>query len=233
MAKKTAKAPAKKQAPTKKTPAAKKAPAVKAKAAPAKAKPSAKGTPATPAAKKAAPAKEGMAAKLLSAAKSLLNGKAVDKDVTAAPKAAAKPEPKAAAKPASTAKPLKLVPTEAVQAAPSEVPASKADGVKPVREGRVLSAVREVREKAPRVTKAAKAEKIAQGEDEAKWVEYHDRYKAEKAPTYDMKATFSAGAPIQHKLLGWGWVLSNENDRLEVLFKDGRRMLISNYNPER
>jgi hypothetical protein len=34
---------------------------------------------------------------------------------------------------------------------------------------------------------------------------------------------------LMHKVLGWGFVLSNLNDRLEVLFKDGIKVLISNY----
>ncbi len=66
-------------------------------------------------------------------------------------------------------------------------------------------------------------------EEQAKWVEMYNKYKDAQASNYDMKATFKAAAPIQHKVLGWGWVVSNENDRLEVLFKDGKRMLISNY----
>ena len=44
-----------------------------------------------------------------------------------------------------------------------------------------------------------------------------------------MTETFVALAPLQHKVLGWGFVLTNENDRLEVLFETGIRMLISNY----
>ena len=31
------------------------------------------------------------------------------------------------------------------------------------------------------------------------------------------------------KVLGWGFILKNDNDRLEVLFETGIRMLISNY----
>lgn len=76
---------------------------------------------------------------------------------------------------------------------------------------------------------SSKAEKNAVLATDMKWSEVYEKYKAEKAQIYDMKAQFESNRPIQHKVLGWGWVISNENDRLEVLFKDGKRMLISNY----
>jgi urease alpha subunit len=50
-----------------------------------------------------------------------------------------------------------------------------------------------------------------------------------KPKTYSMRNEYEAKTPIQHKVLGWGYILSNKNDRLEVLFKDGIRFLISNY----
>ncbi|HRO68139.1 MAG TPA: hypothetical protein PL182_11290, partial [Pseudobdellovibrionaceae bacterium] len=71
------------------------------------------------------------------------------------------------------------------------------------------------------------------GDDSSHWQDLHDKFRSEKAQVYDMKNIFEAGKPLQHKVLGWGWVISNENDRLDVLFKDGRRTLISNYNPNR
>ena len=46
-----------------------------------------------------------------------------------------------------------------------------------------------------------------------------------------MKAVFEEKTAILHKVLGWGYILSNRNDRLEVLFKDGIKYLISNYKP--
>lgn len=195
MAKKSAKAPAKKQAPAKKAAVAKKPNG-------SKAKPVAKST-AKPAPKSAA-------------------------------KPAAKPAPKPAAKPAKTLRLVKSEEPAAVETA-AEVEAAPVPVAKPARavptSGRVLSAVKT--EKARPTKRAAKTEKVNAGDEEAKWAEYHERYKGERAPVYDMKATFEAGSPLQHKLLGWGWVLSCENDRLEVLFKDGRRILISNYNPGR
>jgi hypothetical protein len=58
---------------------------------------------------------------------------------------------------------------------------------------------------------------------------YTKKYGKDKALTYKMTETFTSLAPIQHKVLGWGFILTNENDRLEVLFETGIRMLISNY----
>ena len=63
----------------------------------------------------------------------------------------------------------------------------------------------------------------------AKWADFFEKYKAVKPANYSMKDAFEANQPIQHKVLGWGWVISSENDRLEVLFKDGKKILISNY----
>lgn len=76
--------------------------------------------------------------------------------------------------------------------------------------------------------KLSKLERSKMTEDEAKWWDLHEKNKTQKAPNYDMREAFEANKPIQHKLLGWGFVLNNDNDRLEVLFKDGKRMLISN-----
>lgn len=81
------------------------------------------------------------------------------------------------------------------------------------------------------VTKKTKAERAAASEDEARWLELYEKHKTEKPQSYDMRLVFEAGKALQHKVLGWGWILSNENNRLEVLFKDGKRILISNYNP--
>lgn len=87
------------------------------------------------------------------------------------------------------------------------------------------------------VTKAEKVSKIKPikvdrgnlADEKAKWEELHRKYGKEKAVSYKMSEKFNAMSPIQHKVLGWGFVLTNENDRLEVLFETGIRNLISNY----
>jgi hypothetical protein len=88
--------------------------------------------------------------------------------------------------------------------------------------------------KKTKVSRAAeakeKAAKQATSDEEARWVDVYEKNKGQKPLDYDMKRKYESNTSLQHKILGWGWILSNENDRLEVLFKDGRKILISNYN---
>lgn len=61
------------------------------------------------------------------------------------------------------------------------------------------------------------------------WQKFFDTHKNEKAKSYNMRESFEAKSSLQHVKLGWGFILSNINDRLEVLFKEGIKILISNY----
>ncbi len=79
--------------------------------------------------------------------------------------------------------------------------------------------------------KAIKVERGNAADEKAKWQELYKRYGKEKAITYKMTDIFEPLKPMQHKVLGWGFILTNENDRLEVLFENGIKMLISNYKP--
>lgn len=85
--------------------------------------------------------------------------------------------------------------------------------------------------KPKRMTKPAKttAKKAQEQKLAAKWVALHEKAKAIPTQKYNMKNEFEKLTGIDHKVLGWGFVLENTNDRLEVLFKDGIRFLISNY----
>ncbi|MGZ3774714.1 MAG: hypothetical protein ACXVCY_10290 [Pseudobdellovibrionaceae bacterium] len=76
--------------------------------------------------------------------------------------------------------------------------------------------------------KKVKINKTGLSEDQLKWHEFYEKYKGVKAPLYSISAQYEAKTPIQHKIFGWGFILSNEYDRLEVIFEDGKRMLISN-----
>lgn len=71
--------------------------------------------------------------------------------------------------------------------------------------------------------------KIISGQEADKWKELNNKLKSQKARSYSMKEVYEAHIPIQHKVLGWGVILSVQNDRLEVLFQDGIKFLISNY----
>ena len=79
--------------------------------------------------------------------------------------------------------------------------------------------------------KPIKIERGNLSDEKAKWQELNKRYSKEKALNYKMTDTFESLRPIQHKVLGWGFILSNDNNRLEVLFENGIKMLISNYKP--
>lgn len=65
----------------------------------------------------------------------------------------------------------------------------------------------------------------------AKWATLYKKAEQIDAKPYNMKGVFEEKTAITHKVLGWGYILANRNDRLEVLFKDGIKHLISNYKP--
>ncbi|MES2801753.1 MAG: hypothetical protein V4654_04630 [Bdellovibrionota bacterium] len=79
--------------------------------------------------------------------------------------------------------------------------------------------------------KPIKIERGNAADEKAKWQELFKRHGKDKANSYKMTDSFDAMKPLQHKVLGWGFILSNENNRLEVLFENGIKMLISNYKP--
>jgi transglutaminase/protease-like cytokinesis protein 3 len=147
------------------------------------------------------------------AAKPAVKAKPVAKAPTAK---VAKPTPKIELKPKKDAVVPKLKPATMSVAATAKV--SKVTAMKAVSSKQVADS-----------TEKIKIDRDSMSDEQVKWAEMYNKHKETQASSYDMRATFQAGIPIQHKVLGWGWVVSNDNDRLEVLFKDGKRMLISNY----
>ena len=85
------------------------------------------------------------------------------------------------------------------------------------------------KKKAKRVSAKQKAINEAEKKLAQKWQSLKEKAEDVKAPAYDMKNEYEANTPIEHKQLGWGFILSNNNNRLEVLFEDGIKVLISNY----
>ncbi len=174
---------------------------------------------------------------------------ATKKTAPAPKKAAAKPavKTKKEAPPKKSAAPAPKAPAKeaTVKAAPEikndQKKQSKNEIVKEIPVVAVAAKVEKIEDvvkeakpaKVPKLKKSEQAkinaDKAALNEEERRWNEFHEKHKTDKAQTYDMKATFEAAKPLQHKVLGWGWILSNDNDRLEVLFRDGKRILISNY----
>lgn len=177
-----------------------------------------------------------------------------------APKAAAKAKPLAAAKSKevkSAAKPVasksvnkaaektsnnKPVPKQAAakHAAKTGKAASPAQEEISTAEPRSILKAKpaEVKAKTEKTSKASNekatveiATNLSKDDVNPQWYDFYKKNSAAKASPYDMRAQFEAHQPLMHKTLGWGWIMSNENDRLEVMFKDGKRMLISNYKP--
>ena len=84
-------------------------------------------------------------------------------------------------------------------------------------------------EKVKKLDKKALAEKKAQTENQKKWSAlYQKKSKDIKAGGFSIFEKYSAGSPIMHKTFGWGWILSSKNNRLEVIFEDKVRTLLSN-----
>ncbi|MCB0407471.1 MAG: hypothetical protein KDD34_04645 [Bdellovibrionales bacterium] len=137
-------------------------------------------------------------------------------------KVAAKPSKKAPAKKATQVKAKKTT-TKAAVPAPAE---------KKKKATRVAMAS-EVVKKAKKVKKSKKQIAVEEELDQLgkKWAALlrKSQKMSIKPLPYNMRKTFDARTPIQHKVLGWGYILANKNDRLEVLFKDGIKFLISNY----
>lgn len=149
-------------------------------------------------------------------------------------KAAKKPAAKTAAKPA--AKSAAKAKPEKKAASKRETPAKKvAKKVAPRQEMVEETSGEETVAPEPKMSKKEKAAKAAaekvMSEDLKKWSDFKERFGSEKAVPYNMASTYEAHKPLQHKVLGWGYILSVQNDRLEVLFESGPKMLISNYKP--
>ncbi|MGE0762654.1 MAG: hypothetical protein AB7N80_05200 [Bdellovibrionales bacterium] len=104
-----------------------------------------------------------------------------------------------------------------------------------------LKGVSEVKKGEPAPAAAAKpakktraSKKKEDGDDKPtqlgqKWSSLYRKAQEQETPSYNMRQTYEAKTSIMHKVLGWGYIMTNKNDRLEVLFKDGIRYLISNY----
>ena len=76
-------------------------------------------------------------------------------------------------------------------------------------------------------------EKALEGLSQAarRWQLLFEKSKGIRAQVYEMSADYKADTPIQHKVLGWGYILSKKDNRIEVLFKEGIKTLITKYSP--
>ena len=62
-----------------------------------------------------------------------------------------------------------------------------------------------------------------------KWIQLYEQSKKKKPAAYNMTEAYEPKTPIQHKILGWGYIIEARENRIDVLFKDGMRTLISNF----
>lgn len=109
----------------------------------------------------------------------------------------------------------------------------------PVKKLGILQKKAEKKEKSQNPTKAQLKEEKKNSESEislssasTKWLQFYKKYGNLEAPEYNMGLQFEEKTPLVHPKLGWGFIMSIINDRLEVLFQEGTKTLISNYNPD-
>lgn len=189
-------------------------------------KPSAKPAPIKAKPAKAAAAPKAALSKTLKAAKAAPAEKVAKPTVmkTAPEKSAAvktapvKPAPaaKTSAEKSASAKPEKQI-----EQAKAALKKETAQAAAPVKESKARS-----RKLSIEISANESASALAQ-----KWGTLYKKAEQIEAKPYNMKAVFEEKTAITHKVLGWGYILANRNDRLEVLFKDGIKYLISNYKP--
>ena len=88
-------------------------------------------------------------------------------------------------------------------------------------------------EKAPakkkRMTKKQLADQSERNELTEKWAKLKEIDHDVKVQKYKMSEVYEPNTPIDHPLFGWGFILSLNNNRLEVLFESGIKMLVSNF----
>jgi hypothetical protein len=164
-------------------------------------------------------------------------------------KAVIKPTAKVAPKPLAKAAAVKATPSEKPRLlkaqAKIETPVKSIDAAELKAETPAPSKKAAKAPKPPKVPKpaASKAGRKAKPqmlgnnqlgpspENTKKWEDFKRVHGEAKAPSYSMTGQFETAQPLQHKTLGWGYIVGNNNDRLEVLFESGLKVLISNYKP--
>lgn len=164
----------------------------------------------------------------------VVKGAKVSTKVSMKAKAPVKATPVKATGKAKSASEMALPVEIAPKAQPQEIAVAKA-ALKKEKVAAKLSVVKPP--KAPKPMSKARLRKLgievsaneAASALAAKWALLFKKADQIEAKPYSMRAEFDEKTAIVHKLLGWGYILANRNDRLEVLFKDGIKYLISNY----
>jgi len=129
------------------------------------------------------------------------------------------------------AKTAKKAPTKVASKAVSKV--QKDAAPKPVEkiQPKIMSA-KPAEAVAPKKSPKTPKEKVATPASEAsdpEWLELLNQSKSTKPVPYSMSEDFQPKTVINHKVLGLGFVLKSQNNRIEVQFRDGKKTLITNY----
>jgi hypothetical protein len=137
-----------------------------------------------------------------------------------------KTEPKVkAAKPVKTKEPKAAKPKAAPKASKKD---KDADGQMETPSTLAMAA-----EKAPpkkkRMTKKQLADQTERDELTEKWAKLKDLDHESKAQKYKMSEAYEPNTPVEHPVFGWGFILSLNENKLEVLFESGIKMLVSNF----
>ena len=83
--------------------------------------------------------------------------------------------------------------------------------------------------KKKRMTKAEREAKEEADKLKEKWNELNALSEGQPAKKYKLSEDFETNIAIDHPKMGWGYVLNSQNNRIEVLFEEGIKVLISNY----
>lgn len=65
------------------------------------------------------------------------------------------------------------------------------------------------------------------GAEEKKWMMLYEKSRAIKTKPYDMNQNYKEETAIEHKTMGWGYIISSKDNRIEVLFREGVKILVS------
>ncbi len=116
--------------------------------------------------------------------------------------------------------------------------ATKASGSKASTKSKKKTTKKVASKKGEGVEKKVKKKRITKAEREAKeesdrlrdkWQELHGLSEGQPAKKYKITDSYEPNSALDHAKLGWGYVLVSQNNRLEVLFEEGIKILISNY----
>lgn len=92
----------------------------------------------------------------------------------------------------------------------------------------LVTAAEKEEPKKKRMTKKQIADQSEKNELTEKWAKLKDIDHESKPQKYKMSEAYEPNTPIDHPVFGWGFILSLNENKLEVLFESGIKMLVSN-----